>query len=154
MRSCRFEDRLFGPTDDDKERPTPPTAPVGINMGAQVTVWVAEDKRSAVVRLVIDVEPLAQPSWSASVEVVGQYSCGPSPVIPLERFARYNGIAYLVPYVRERLANLTAASVFQTFILPPIGVEELLKMSARVPKPPMIEQQAIEEKPPEPESPE
>lgn len=127
LRRCRFDDHLF---DRSVVEGIPVAAPQGESTDFEMTVdigmWFEEGGRSAIVQLAIGIMPKSQPSWSALVDVIGKYSCGENPVLPLERFARNNGIAYLVPFARERLANLVSASVFKSFILPPMSVAELI----------------------------
>jgi preprotein translocase subunit SecB len=130
LRACRFEDRLFDHVVlQEKPAAEGHGAGEGITLNTNIDVWLDTENRSALVRLVVDVEPEQQPSWAASVECLGQYSVGDHPVIPLEKFAWSNGIAYLVPYARERLANLTSAGPFGTYILPPLSVPKLLELS-------------------------
>lgn len=129
LRACHFEDRLFGAT----FAPDSPTEEAeglalgddGATISPEVGIWLDERQRIAFVRLLVKVEPKRQPSWAASVEVVGKYSAGDNPVLPLEKFARNNGVAYLVPFVREKLASLTAASIFGAYLFPPLSVTKL-----------------------------
>ncbi len=136
LRACRFDDHLFEQTVlqiDGAPDPTPKSDRV--RLSSKIGVWISPESRFALVRLIIEATPHSQPTWTAMVEVVGKYSCGEDPVIPLERFAWMNGIAYLVPYVRERLASMTAASVFETYMLPPLSVARLIELSKENPEP-------------------
>ncbi|MEZ4378423.1 MAG: hypothetical protein R3B35_09075 [Gemmatimonadales bacterium] len=129
--SCDFRDQLFSqvvvggsPADPQLDQPT------GVEVTPEISVWFSGDNKRAIVSLAVRVSPETQPSWVARVEVIGRYRSGENPIMPLKRFAWNNGVAYLVPYVRERLASLTAASDYQTYQLPPLSVAKLRELAA------------------------
>ena len=127
LRSCTFEDHYFESLFKDSPNPEPEDDQVDIE--ADVRLWFSTNERTALVQLILKAQPRTQPSWSAVVDIVGQYSASDSSVMPLAEFARGNGIAYLVPYARERLASLTSASVFETYNLPPLNVSKIWEMA-------------------------
>lgn len=130
FRRCLFEDRLFEAAILTSGDPPAEVADAeNVSISTKIGVFVAQDERSALVQLAVAVEPEAQPTWTATVEVVGRYSVGEHPIIPVQRFAWNNGIAYLVPFVREKLASLTSQSIFGTFLLPPLSVPALLRLA-------------------------
>jgi len=48
----------------------------------------------------------------------------------LEEFGKYNAPAYVVPYAREIIANLTSrAGIIPTLVIPPINVFDLIRKS-------------------------
>lgn len=112
-----------------------------VTLRAHVRAYVDEAKRSAFLNVAISAEPEAQPTWAATVAVLAHFTAADQSVIPLEQFVWSNGIANVVPYVRERLASLTSASSFPTFNLPPISVPALLALAGMVPSPPAQEPQ-------------
>lgn len=102
-------------------------AEVSLQVDMQVLVEEAT-KRSALVRLAVTARPNIGALWEASAEYVAVYSVGDNPPLSLQEFAWSNGIANLVPFVRERIASLTQASNYPTYILPPISVARLREL--------------------------
>lgn len=152
LRSCLFEDLLFAHTmldaiSDDESATTgehasgegmESEADAGEQAGdesadiqAEINVWLDDAQAAAMVQLIVHVQPKQQPTWRAMVDMFGKYSARENPVLPLPEFARTNGVAYLVPYVRERLASLTSASGFDTYVLPPVNVKQLTALARR-----------------------
>jgi preprotein translocase subunit SecB len=124
VKKCEFDDegfdRLFG-----GESPGPNETDA-VNFETTVGTWFTEDDTRALVLLEFSVSPQKGATWTAKVTVVGQFRAeGPTQSVPLQAFAVTNGLAYLIPYVRERLINLTALSRFPTFYLPPLNVRQL-----------------------------
>lgn len=128
LSACEFIDRQFlAVFVDDAHAEASADGDDGADLTTEVGVWIGEDV--AFVRLRVSVVPKAQPSWAAMVEYVGRYSAGSNPVLPLEKFAWNNGIAYLVPFIREKLISLTAGSVYTTYVLPPVSVPHLIQLA-------------------------
>lgn len=132
LRACHFDDRLFEASVVNPSQVIEDEAGVvgedGVKIAPEIGIWLDEERKTAFVRLAVSVEPKRQPTWAAMVEMVGKYSAGENPVLPLEKFARNNGVAYLVPFVREKLATITASSIFGTYLFPPLSVAKLFSL--------------------------
>jgi preprotein translocase subunit SecB len=132
LHHCVFEDRLFQHVTQGLPISDRADEEGSVELAAEVRVYLDPEETSGLVELVITAEPEAQPSWRASVGFVGKYSVVKDlgeTSIPFSKFVWSNGIAYLVPYVRERLANLTSASAFPSYHLPPLSVPKLLELA-------------------------
>jgi preprotein translocase subunit SecB len=142
LQSCTFEDRAFVKlVEQAGSLETPPDQSDEVTLRAKVRVYVDGGKRGAYLHLMISAEPDAQPTWTASVAVVAHFTASENSLVPLDQFIWSNGIANVVPYVRERLASLTSASVYPTFNLPPISVPALLALAGIVADPATRESQ-------------
>jgi hypothetical protein len=134
LKSCRFNDHLydsaFHPGNDlpviahDEDE--------GVDLKAEVNVFF-RGTEGAVVELSLTAQPRSQPTWSANVTVFGHYLASAEPAVPLNQFAWNNGIAYLVPFARERLASLTGASIYHSYFLPPLSVPSILASAGMSP---------------------
>lgn len=100
---------------------------VSLRVNMQVLIDQASRQR-ALVRLGITARPDGQPVWEANAEYVAVYSAGSNPPLTIEEFAWSNGIANLVPFIRERLASLTQSGNYATYILPPVSVSKLREL--------------------------
>jgi len=59
---------------------------------------------------------------------IGHFSSEGEGSPTLQEFAKHNAPAYIVPYARELIANITSRSgIFPTLVMPPLNVVELLK---------------------------
>jgi preprotein translocase subunit SecB len=97
-------------------------------------VYFDDNGREAIVRLTVTVKPEAQPSFVATVSYAGFYRAGTEPKVPLPVFAWNNGMAYLVPFVREKLAALTQASDYPTVYLQPFNLAALSQGNQSAPQ--------------------
>jgi preprotein translocase subunit SecB len=142
LSACHFEDHLFvAAVLEQNVQAAARTGEEGADLTTEIGVWIGDNM--ALVRLRVNVIPKAQPTWAAIVEYVGRYSVGPNPVLPLEKFAWNNGIAYLVPFVREKLVTLTAGSIWPTYVLPPISVPTLRALARDVDGPAQSATEAV-----------
>lgn len=88
-------------------------------------VWFSDD-RAAIVQLGVRVSPVATETFEAEAVYAAHYAIvGDSPVLSMSEFAWSNGLANLVPFVRAKLAQLTAESRFPTFYLQPMNLAAL-----------------------------
>jgi preprotein translocase subunit SecB len=109
-----------------------PEGDTEVSLGVNIQVLVEQkSRRNAIVRLSITARPEGPPIWEANAEYLAVYEMGDNPPISLTEFAWSNGIANLVPFIRERLASLTQASNYATYILPPISVARLRELHLR-----------------------
>lgn len=92
-----------------------------MNVEPEAEVWFNGD-HEAMVRLSVEIKPASQPSFRARVAYVAHYVGGENSIVPISEFAWGNGLAYLVPFVREKLAAITQASFYPVFYLQPINV--------------------------------
>ena len=122
---CEFKDygflRLVADSDNIDEAVDEEGA---IQVDPLADVWLSEDNE-AIVRLRVSIRPITQPTFSALVSYAAHYSADESTVVPLKDFVWANGIANLVPYVREKLASLTHASNYPVYYLPPLNIAAL-----------------------------
>lgn len=66
-----------------------------------------------------------------SFSFIGHYSSEGEGSPTLEEFSRIHAPAYVVPYARELIANITSRTgMLPTLVLPPINIYELLKESS------------------------
>ena len=74
-----------------------------------------------------------------SFTFIGHYSAEGEGTPTLEEFSRIHAPAYVVPYARELIANITSRTgVLATLVMPPINIFELLKASSEASKQPEI----------------
>jgi preprotein translocase subunit SecB len=70
--------------------------------------------------------------FSLEVSVTGRFEAAEeSPNVPLDQFAKFNGPAQVIPFVREFVANLTARSRRGLVLIPPMNVIALLEREAQ-----------------------
>lgn len=137
LKSCRFDDHRFDAIfHSSAEYSGEPEGDNGVDLKTEVNVFLRGDE-GAMVELSITAEPRHQPSWTANVVVIGHYTVTEAPVIPLRQFAWNNGVAYLIPFARERLASLSGASMYEPYFLPPISVPALLALAGIASAPPV-----------------
>ena len=132
LQACEFHDHIYESFVVGESNPSAGSdseEESGVDLNANVQVFFNESAKGALVELTIYAKPVEQPSWSARVTFVGHFVEHEHAVMPLEKFAWSNGIAYLVPFVRERLSSITSASAFSTFLLPPLSVPSILRMA-------------------------
>jgi preprotein translocase subunit SecB len=69
--------------------------------------------------------------FSLEVSVTGRFEpAEENPNVPLDQFAKFNGPAQVIPFVREFVANLTARSRRGLVLIPPMNVIALMEREA------------------------
>jgi preprotein translocase subunit SecB len=73
---------------------------------------------------------VVNPAFELKFVMVAQYHSEGEGEPTLKEFAKVNGPAYIVPYARELIANLTSRAILiPTLVIPPINMVALLKES-------------------------
>ncbi len=85
------------------------------------------ERGEALVRLTVELAPELQPTYKIRTAIVGQFSAEPDSKIPLPVFATEYAITYLIPFLREKIVQLTASSRYDAYLLPPIDVSDMIK---------------------------
>lgn len=106
----------------------------GLSFHSNIESWVRKDEpdspeREAILRVTLRATPHGHPSYSVKAAYVAVYSWHQGSPMSLEDYVAGNGIANLIPYLREHLATLTQRSRFSTLFIPPLNVDELVKMA-------------------------
>ena len=99
---------------------------------SNLEVWYKEttteaERGEAIVRLTVELAPERQPSYRVRTAFVGKFSAEPDAQIPLAVFATEMAVTYLVPFIRGRIAELTGASRYDGYLLPPLDIEEMIE---------------------------
>ena len=103
------------------------------DFSAQLDVWMKEkavstEPNEALVRLTFVLAPRNQPTYKVKVGYVGHFRGAPNAEIPFDDYTQVHALTYLVPFIRAKIAALTAESRFPKFILPPLDVDLLLNV--------------------------
>lgn len=124
MTECRFKDSGFKRfVGEDEEHVEANGDQIDVDHEAEV--WFNEAETEAIVRLTVTVIPESQPSFQTSVSYAGHYRASETPKVALRDFAWSNGMAYLVPFVREKIASLTQSSFYSPVYLQPFNLSSL-----------------------------
>jgi preprotein translocase subunit SecB len=100
-----------------------------VTLSVTMQVLIEQPSRqSALVRLGITARPESPALWEANAEYVAMYSVGEAAELSIDDFAWSNGFANLVPFIRERIASLTQAGNYATYVLPPVSVAKLREL--------------------------
>jgi preprotein translocase subunit SecB len=124
MTECSFKDFGFNRTVQEGDQHGEAGGDQ-LDVEHECEVWFDEQATEAIVRLTVGVKPETQPTFEAKVSYVGYYRATANPTVTLQSFAWNNGLAYLVPFVREKLAALTQASHYQPLYLQPFNLTAL-----------------------------
>ena len=69
-----------------------------------------------------------KPPFRFTFSIQAQYHSEGEGKPTLEEFSKYNAPAYVVPYARELIANITSRiSIIPTLVIPPINIFELIE---------------------------
>jgi preprotein translocase subunit SecB len=94
-----------------------------------------EDPAAIEVTVVLFISPEqgVESRYSLEVAVTGRFETDTTaPNMPLSEFARYNGPAVVMPFVREIVANITARSRRGLVLLPAVNVQALVNRESAV----------------------
>ena len=109
--------------------------PKDLKYGLDVSIEnaISPDKKTLSQEVTFDLSyELDNPAFKLIFTFLGQYSFEEPGVPNIDEFAWINGPAYIVPYARELIANITSRiTALPTLILPPINVHELIEESER-----------------------
>ncbi len=124
---AEFEDRGFSSLLGGKPIYTEETQLAEAEFTAKLEAWLKRRRpedtvNEAYVRLFFAVGPKVQPTYQARVAYVGRFQAALDATIEFESFTSHFAIAYLVPFLRSKIAQLTAESRFPRYLLPPLDV--------------------------------
>jgi preprotein translocase subunit SecB len=89
-------------------------------------VGMSEDKRNLSIEATVDIVDPSNKSFSLKATVVSLFSTiGGQENMSLEEFAKVNGPALLLPYVREIVANTTLRSGLRPVLIPPFNLQAI-----------------------------
>ena len=89
-------------------------------------VRLSDDKRNLTIEATVNITDENSKSFSLTATVVGLFSAvAGQENMALEDFAKVNGPAMLLPYVREIVANTTLRSGLRPVMIPPFNLQAL-----------------------------
>jgi preprotein translocase subunit SecB len=98
-------------------------------LGVKCHSYFSPEKDKLVQMVEFDIaRGVEKPPFKFQFTLQGQYHTEGEGTPSLEEFSEFNAPAYVVPYARELIANMTSRiSIIPTLVIPPINVVELLK---------------------------
>lgn len=103
-----------------------------INVAFHATVSFNEDKKRLVIELLAELKEEKGDSFKIECAMVGIFSAIEGQEnMPLDEFAKLNGPALMLPYLREVIADTTMRSGMKPFVLPPINIKSVIHKSEK-----------------------
>jgi preprotein translocase subunit SecB len=130
---ARFEDTGFAAGMEGKGVYTDETQLREADFKAKLESWVKRRKdddplNEALVRLTFSVGPKLQPTYTAHVSYLGRFQAAVDSSIDFDSFSSHFAVTYLVPFLRSKIAELTAESRYPRFLLAPLDVDDLIQL--------------------------